>query len=122
MATAPPLSLAGQTLRWKFDAGPTGDATYEHVFHADGTVVYRVVHDDATPPGKKSNNAGAEQHPETHYASFAVAPGMHLVSYLGSSGYTLTVLVNFNRSTVHGFASGAKEWYPLTGELLASGD
>jgi hypothetical protein len=42
---------------------------------------------------------------------------MHLVSYLSDSGYTLTVLVNTHNGQLHGFASGAKEWYPLTGTL-----
>ena len=54
-------------------------------------------------------------------AAFEVAPGLHLVSYLSASGYTLTVLVNTNDGRLHGFASSAKEWYPLTGILEPTG-
>jgi hypothetical protein len=38
-----------------------------------------------------------------------------VVSYLGASGYTLTSVLNFRDHTVAGFASGAKEWFPVKG-------
>jgi hypothetical protein len=50
-----------------------------------------------------------------------VTPGVHLVSYLSESGYTLTVLVNTHNRQLHGFASNEKEWYPLTGSLESTG-
>jgi hypothetical protein len=106
-----PLSLAGRTLQWRFDGGPTGDKTYEHTFRADGTVVYREV-------GTGEAKAAADGEGGTRYASFEVAPGMHLVSYLASSGFTLTVLVNQGARTVHGFASNEKSWFPLQGALV----
>ena len=115
MPDSPPLSLAGQTLRWKFEGGPTGDNGYEHTFFPDGTVTYRMLGADATAGAKKE---APKKKSGVRYASFPVAPDMHLVSYLGDNGYTLTVLVDFKRARVHGFASSAKEWYPLAGELL----
>jgi hypothetical protein len=116
MSDTPSLSLAGQTLRWKFDGGPTGDKTYEHTFGTDGTVAYHEVADE--PGGASPAPKAAAQKPRPRYASFEVAPGHHLVSYLGDSGFTLTVLVDLKRSKVYGFASGAKDWYPLTGVLV----
>jgi hypothetical protein len=44
-----------------------------------------------------------------------VADGTFLVSYLAASGYTLTVALNFQDQQLIGFASSAKEWYPLRG-------
>ncbi len=117
MPDTSPLSLAGQTLRWKFDGGPTGDKTYEHTFNRDGTVAYREIPVGPAPAKRAAQSAGKK--PETRYASFEVGPGLHLASYL-SGGYTLTVLVDLNQSKVYGFASAAKEWYPLTGALLPS--
>jgi molybdenum cofactor biosynthesis protein MoaF len=111
MTATPPLSLAGRTQRWKFDDGPAAGKTYEHTFYPDGTVTFREV------GGTSTEKPGAEKRPTIRYAAFETAPGLHLVSYLSESGYTLTVLVNTNNGRLHGFASSAKEWYPLTGTL-----
>ena len=115
MPANPPLSLAGRTQRWRFSEGPTAGKTYEHTFYTDGTVSWREIGDT----GKEKTSA--EKRPTTRYAAFEVAPGLHLVSYLSESGYTLTVLVNTNNGQLHGFASSAKEWYPLTGTLESTG-
>src|SRR5947209_3652289 len=115
MPATAPLSLTGRTQRWKFADGPTAGKTYEHTFYPDGTVSFRQV------GGADKVKAGAEKPPTIRYAAFEVAPGLHLVSYLSQSGYTLTVLVNTNDRRIHAFASSAKEWYPLTGTLESTG-
>ncbi len=109
------LSLGGRTQRWKFSDGPTAGKTYEHTFDRDGTVTWREV------GGAAKETPSTEKRPGTRYAAFEVAPGLHLVSYLSESGFTLTVLVNTNTGQLHGFASSAKEWYPLTGTLEPHG-
>jgi hypothetical protein len=109
-----PLSLAGQTQRWTFHDGPTAGKTYEHTFRPDGTVSFREV--GGAAPGRP-----AEEKQPIRYASFDVARGLHLVSYLSNSGFTLTVLVDTNDNRLHGFASSATEWFPLTGTLERSG-
>lgn len=113
MAENTPHSLAGETQRWSFDSGPTAGSTYEHTFNTDGTVVWRDAKGaNGKKPGDKPKAAG------TPYASFPVGPGMHLVSYLSKdSGYTLTVLVNTEDHRLHGYASNATEWFPVTGKL-----
>jgi hypothetical protein len=110
-----PLSLAGRTQRWTFHDGPTAGKTYEHTFYPDGTVSFREA--GGAAPAKPAR----EQGPDIRYASFEVAPGLHLVSYLSHSGYTLTVLVDTNDYRLHGFASSGTEWFPLTGTLDRSG-
>ncbi|MEO8453375.1 MAG: hypothetical protein ABI647_26550 [Gemmatimonadota bacterium] len=114
MGKKPPLSLAGRTLRWSFADGPTAGHTYEHTFNPDGTVVWH----DIEGEKQKKPKAEPETAPKapTRYASFEVGPGLDLVSYLSEAGYTLTVLVNSNNGQLHGFASSAKEWYPVTGK------
>lgn len=109
--STPQLSLAGHTMQWRFDTGPTAGKTFEHTFGRDGIVVFREV------DGKEAKPGDSESGPR--YASFEVAPDMHLVSYLAASGYTLTVLVNRQAKRLHGFASNDKSWFPLEGVLVS---
>jgi hypothetical protein len=81
---------------------------FEHAFREDGTLVWRVLEG----PGK-----GASKE-EARYATMKIADGVHVVSYLASSGHTLSVVVDFNTGRVVGFASDNREWQVLTGTLL----
>ena len=101
-------SLSGQTIRWKFEEGPTAGGTYEHAFDADGSVSFRKL--DGAAEGKPTR--------VKKYGSFEVAPAVHLVSYLAEeSGYTLTIAMNFDTGRLYGFASNDKEWHPVSGTL-----
>ena len=103
-------ALAGRTFRWTFNEGPTAGKTYEHTFSADGTVVFKEVGGTAQP-----GSAGSV--PGVRYGSFDIAPQIHLVSYLSTHGYTLTVAMNLASKKLHGFASNDKEWHPLEGTV-----
>src|SRR4029077_6603339 len=73
--------------------------TFEHVFGSDGTVSYRMLGGDkesALTPAKKCEIAH-------------VAPDIYAISYLGSSGYTLTVVLDFETHALVSFASNEKE-------------
>jgi hypothetical protein len=110
-ATSTSASLAGRTLRWKIEDGPTAGSEYEHTFERDGSVVFRKVEGGA---------AKGEGTREKKYASFEVAPEVQLVSYLAAeSGYTLTVALNFETGRLYGFASNDKEWHPVSGTFEA---
>jgi hypothetical protein len=114
-------SLAGQTLRWKFEDGPTAGTVYEHTFRPDGTVVWRDVSGEKKTGAAKDQ--GAEEKPAAkaeapRYASFEVTPKTHLVSYLSHSGYTLTVALNFDTGHCYGIASNSEQWFPLEGRLV----
>ena len=100
-------SLSGRTFTWKFTEGPTAGSAYEHTFLPDGSVEFRKLGGDAQ--GKPTH--------EKKYASFEVAPEIHLVSYLAESGYTLTMAMNLNTGRIYGFASNDKEWHPVSGTL-----
>jgi len=109
--TSTSTSLAGRTLRWTIDDGPTAGSTYEHTFAEDGSVVFRKV-EAGTASGKGTQ--------VKKYAAFEVAPEVQLLSYLaGDSGYTLTVALNFDSGRLYGFASNDKEWYPVSGTFEA---
>jgi len=98
--------IRGKTIRLTWTEGPTKGATHEHVFHEDGTVEWH-----SMERSKKGDTT--KERPE--YGAMNVADGVYVVSYLASSGYTLTVALNFQEKRMVGFASGAKEWYPVQG-------
>ena len=100
-------SISGRTFRWTFEDGPTAGGTYEHRFEPDDSVSFR----------KLDGEGGGKWTRETKYASFEVAPEVHLVSYLSESGYTLTVAMNLESGRLYGFASNDKEWHPVAGRL-----
>jgi hypothetical protein len=105
-------SLTGRVLRFKFEDGPTAGGTYEHTFAPDGSVSFRKM------DGDKEGTGQGKATREKRYASFEVAPEVHLVSYLAEeSGYTLTVALNFDTRKLYGFASNDKEWHPVSGTL-----
>lgn len=100
-------ALNGRVFKWTFEEGPTAGGTYEHAFDADG-VAFRKV--DGSEGGKATR--------ATKVAAYEVAPSVHLVSYLAEeSGYTLTVAMNLETGRLYGFASGNKEWHPVSGRL-----
>lgn len=104
-AVEAPASLRGKTVRWTFDEGPTKGKTFEHQFHQDGSVSYRVVGDD-DKPGKAKECAVQR-----------VTDDVHVVSYLAPSGYTLTVVLNFENGTALSFASNSEGWFPAKGSF-----
>lgn len=108
--------VRGKTMRWAWTEGPTTGMTHEHTFHEDGTVEWRDV--NATPKASDATASSASKPAKkerVEYGAVKVSDDVSLVSYLSDSGFTLTVALNFNDHTVVGFASGAREWYPVRG-------
>jgi hypothetical protein len=101
-----PESLVGATVRWGFTEGPTKGSLFEHTFNADGSVQYRnVTEGKAKSKATREKLCGVER----------ITPGVHVVSYLSSSGYTLTVVLNFEDMSAHSYASNEKGWFPAKG-------
>ena len=98
-------SLRGKTLRWNFTDGPVAGTLFEHTFHDDGSVVWRIL-------DGQGRGASAQ---EKRYATIQVSDDVHAVSNLGASGYTLSVVLNLATGRMVGFASNNTEWYSLTG-------
>lgn len=98
-------SLRGKTLRWTFIDGPVAGILFEHTFHDDGSVEWRIVDGEGKGASRR----------ERRYAAMQVSPDVHAVSYLGASGHTLTVVLNFTSGRMYGVASNNTDWQPLTG-------
>lgn len=107
--------VRGKTLRYAFTEGPTAGKAYEHTFHDDGTVTWRALEDAELAPSAGVESGAPKERPE--YGAFEVADGIWVVSYRAGSGYTLTVVLNFNDRQIVGFASNEKEWHPVKGTL-----
>lgn len=109
-------AIRGTTMRWTWTDGPTKGKVHEHVFHDDGTVEWRDGNAPAKTPPKPAADAKAPAQPErVPYAAFEVTPKIFAVSYLATSGFTLTVVLDFATKAIVGIASGAKEWFPVRG-------
>ncbi len=107
-------AIRGKTIRFVWTEGPTKGKTHDHVFHQDGTVTWSDA--GAAKPAQPADSAAAGKAKEKpQYGATKVADDIYLVSYLAPSGYTLTVALNFGDQQIRGFASGAKEWYPVRG-------
>ena len=106
--------VRGKTIRFVWTEGPTKGKTHEHTFHDDGTVEWRDTNAATDGTARETSRSGAK--PErVEYGAVKVSSDVTLVSYLADSGYTLSVALNFDDGTIAGFASGAKEWYPVRG-------
>jgi hypothetical protein len=122
MADIPRASaVRGKTIRYVWTEGPTKGKTYEHVFHEDGTVEWHEVGGGTPSAGgsAKSDASGGNPHaPErVPYAAMEAAKNVYAVSYLATSGYTLTVVLDFTTSRMVGIASGGTTWVPVQGRF-----
>jgi len=88
--------IHGETIRWTFDDGPTKGKTFEHTFHMDGSVSYKM---------EGSDKVTHEKHCET----VPVGDHVMVVSYVASSGWTLTAVLDEQDHTVVALASNAKD-------------
>jgi hypothetical protein len=100
--------IHGHTFRWIWSSGPVKGSTHEHVFNDDGSVIWSCI----AGPGKGHSSR------EKKYAAEKITDDVYVVSYLSSTGYTLTVAMNFADHSLIGFASGGKggkDWHPCRG-------
>jgi hypothetical protein len=97
--------IRGKSLRWTFTDGPMAGTPFEHTFNEDGSIVWRAV-------GGPMKGSSAK---EKEYAAVKIGEDVYAISYLGASGHTLTVVLNFKNKHMHGFASNDKTWFSMTG-------
>ena len=90
--------ITGHSLRWKFSDGPMAGKSFDHTFSRNGNVSFREVGGD---PNAKPG--GAEG-----YEVASLGQDVHAVSYLSSSGYTLTVMLDYKTLKLIAFASNEK--------------
>jgi len=88
-------TIRGKTIRWTFSDGPTKGKSFEHEFGSNGTLNYRM--------------EGGKTTTENHYEVEQISKDVCAVSYLASSGWTLTCVLDFATGKVVGFASNDKQ-------------
>jgi len=98
-------SLRGKTLQWTFADGPVAGMQFEHTFHDDGSVTWRILE------GQGKGHSAREE----RYAAMPVSEDVSVVSYRGRSGHTLTVALNFSTGRMFAFASNNSDWHHQTG-------
>lgn len=101
--------IHGATIRWTFEGAMEGK-TFEHTFGEDGAITYRML-------GGNSDTTTEAKHSEIAQLSDSV----WAISYLGSAGYTLTVVLDFDTNNLISFASNEKELSQQTGTFEVVG-
>lgn len=102
-------SLHGKTIEWTFHDGPLAGKTYRHRFNDDGSVDYQ-------PSGARSWTTASG------CACTRIGDNVHVVSYLGDGGYTLTAALNTKTGHVVAFASNATTWHQQKGTFHILGE
>jgi hypothetical protein len=102
--------IHGATIRWTFEGAMAGK-TFEHKFGKDGKITYRML-------GGNSDAATEAKHSEIA----KVSEDVWAISYLGSAGYTLTVVLDFDTNTLISFASNEKELSQQKGTFEVVGE
>ncbi len=100
-------SLTGKTIAWVFEDGPMAKVNIQHVFHADGSVTWRIV--DGPHKGASVR--------EKRYAAYKVNAKTWVISYLAASGHTLTVVLNLEDGRMVGFGSNQTAWEAVHGRF-----
>jgi hypothetical protein len=100
--------IRGKTIRFTFADGPMAKKTFEHVFHDEGVVSFRMIGGEASSAAVAKETAGAERKPEIRYEAAMVREGVWAVSYLSSAGYTLTTILDFETRKLVAFSSNEK--------------
>lgn len=102
--------IHGATIRWEFEGTMEGK-TFEHTFSHDGTITYRML-------GGTNDTPTEALHGEIAKLSDEV----WAISYLGSAGYTLSVVLDFATHRLVSFASNEKELSQQSGTFEVVGE
>ena len=105
MKAVPPT---GKSIRWTYDDGPMKGKDFEHHFTNEGTVTWK---------GAGEQKPSADSNAQYEYAR--IDDDVYVFSYLSSSGFTLTSIVNETAGTVVSFASNEKQLIIQHGRLEA---
>lgn len=101
--------IRGQAIVFAFADGPMAKKTIEHRFDDRGRVSFKM--GDKVVRAKKCEIA-------------SIGRDVHAISYLGDSGYTLTVILDFATNELTAFSSNEKELGVQHGtfEVLRTGE
>ena len=91
--------ISGKTIQFTFEDGPMAKKTIAHTFKDDGSLSFKMVGDD------KGEGKGTQVE---KYEVATVSPDVVAISYLGSGGYTLTVVMDSKTKKLVAFSSNDK--------------
>jgi phenolic acid decarboxylase len=91
--------ILDETIRWTFSDGLLEGRTFEHVFRGDGTVEFRTVVGDKRGKLMLAKDSEVAR----------VGDDVYALSYLGPSGHTLSVVLDFRTGQLVAFASNEKQ-------------
>ena len=100
--------IRGKTLSLTFKDGQMAGKTIDHAFHVDGSLDFF----PAEAPEKRSH--------VDSYEVARVSDDVYAVSYLGSSGYTLSIVLNFADAHLIAFSSNDKMMQMQHGSFAAA--
>lgn len=104
--------VRGKTIRWKYEDGPMAGKSFEHSFGTDGVVAWSQTDGPKDTAKPSTNGRQKTEGPTEPKAKYEVAPvneDVYAVSYLSSSGFTLTSVLDFSAGTLVSFASNEKQ-------------
>ncbi len=102
--------LSGKTLRWTYSDGPMKGKVFEHRFGTDGTVSW-----------KEGGDAKPSADSSATYQHARINDDVTVFSYLSTSGFTLTTVVDEKSGSIVSFASNEKELMIQHGKLEGGG-
>lgn len=97
----------GTTQRWSVEAGPLAGTTYDHAFHEDWSLAWRVV------AGELQGRLGRAR-------QFCVQPvraHLYLVTFAMTPDAAIAATVDFTSRRFVGFLSGPERCQPLSGSF-----
>ena len=111
--------IRGKTLRWTYEDGPMAGKQFEHRFSNDGTVAWREIGGQKPDQRRQAGN-GSTTEPSAKYEVARVNDDVYAVSYLSSSGYTLTTVIDLTTGKIVSVASNEKELVVQRGTVEAA--
>ncbi|HKP57993.1 MAG TPA: MoaF N-terminal domain-containing protein [Polyangiales bacterium] len=102
----------GSTIQWTYEAGAMAGKTFEHAFSHNGKITYRMLGSNSDTPTEAKHSEIAK-----------VSEDVWAISYLGSAGYTLTVVLDFKTNKLVSFASNETQLSQQKGtfEVVSNG-
>ena len=101
------IDLKGKTITWTWAEGAFKGGKYQATLLTNGKIHWK---------GLEGAEKGQEAI-DKEYSVVKVSEDVHVLSWLESVGWTVTVTINLKENTAFGFVSNKNEWYPLAGAV-----
>lgn len=100
-------AIEGHTFEWRWSEGAFKGAAFNVTFKQDGELAWKGI--EGLVVGKGDI--------EKEYVVKSISENVKLISWSEKSGYTVTIVLNFENGLCTGVVSKGQEWYPLSGRF-----